>query len=162
MLRNSEKMTESIQEALSEIGGDEGASAGVQNAAYYCRHAEQYAQELSDVSEKLTQAGYLIADAEELLRDFLDALNFEPDEYNRLEQRLHDLARLERKYRKTVDELPDYLEECRNPRTMERHVREDVSLDSDSRILTLSTCRTSAPAQRYLVQAELAYRKQLT
>ncbi|MBO5543654.1 MAG: DNA repair protein RecN [Oscillospiraceae bacterium] len=113
MLRNSEKLTESIQEALSEIGGDEGASAGVQNAAYYCRHAEQYAQELSDVSEKLTQAGYLISDAEELLRDFLDALNFEPDEYNRLEQRLHDLARLERKYRKTVDELPDYLEECR-------------------------------------------------
>ena len=56
----------------------------------------------------------------------------------------------------------DYLEECRNPRTMERHVREDVSLDSDSRILTLSTCRSGAPAQRYLVQAELAYRKQLT
>ena len=113
MLRNSEKLTESIQEALAEIAGDEGAAAGIQNASYHSRHAEYYAQELSDVSEKLTQAGFLLKDVEELLRDFLDSLNFEPDEFNRLEQRLHDLARLERKYRKSVEELPDYLEECR-------------------------------------------------
>ena len=113
MLRNSEKLTEAIQAAISGISGEEGAAADLQEASYHCRRAEAYAQELSNVSEKLTQAGFLLADAEELLQDFLDELNYEPDEFNSLEQRLHDLARLERKYRRNIDELPDYLEECR-------------------------------------------------
>lgn len=53
----------------------------------------------------------------------------------------------------------EYLDECLNPRTVERRVREDVQLDADSRILTLSTCRANVPSQRYLVQAVLAYEK---
>lgn len=53
----------------------------------------------------------------------------------------------------------DYLAQCQNPRTVERLVREDVTLDADSRILTLSTCRAGVASQRYLVQAVLAYEK---
>ena len=59
-----------------------------------------------------------------------------------------------------------YLEDCRNPRVMERMVRDeadlDVELNSDSRILTLSTCRAGFPWQRYLVQAVLAYEKDVS
>lgn len=53
----------------------------------------------------------------------------------------------------------DYLDQCQNPRTVERCVREDVTLDENSRILTLSTCRPNVASQRYLVQAVLAYEK---
>lgn len=59
-----------------------------------------------------------------------------------------------------------YLESCRNPRVMERMVRDeadlDVALDADCRILTLSTCRAGFPGQRYLVHAVLAYEKDVS
>lgn len=59
-----------------------------------------------------------------------------------------------------------YLEDCLNPRVMERRIRDvadlDVELDAESRILTLSTCRAGFPAQRYLVQAVLAYEKDVS
>jgi len=55
-----------------------------------------------------------------------------------------------------------YREDCLHPRTVERYVREGAELDADSRILTLSTCRAGVPAQRYLVQAVLAYEKDVT
>lgn len=53
----------------------------------------------------------------------------------------------------------DYLEECANPRSVQRMVRDGLELDADSRILTLSTCRAGVPNQRYLVQAVLQYEK---
>ena len=55
----------------------------------------------------------------------------------------------------------EYREQCVNPRTMERRVREGIELDEESRILTLSTCRAGVPTQRYLVQAVLAYEKEI-
>ena len=55
----------------------------------------------------------------------------------------------------------EYRGECVNPRSMERRVREDIELDENSRILTLSTCRAGVPTQRYLVQAVLAYEKEI-
>lgn len=53
----------------------------------------------------------------------------------------------------------EYREDCVDPRSIERRVRDDIELNADSRILTLSTCRAGVPTQRYLVQAVLAYEK---
>ena len=55
----------------------------------------------------------------------------------------------------------DYRAECLNPRNVERRVREDIQMNADSRILTLSTCRANVPSQRFLVQAVLAYEKEI-
>ena len=40
-------------------------------------------------------------------------LNYSPEEYDRIENRLHELSRLERKYRKNIEELPEYLEQAK-------------------------------------------------
>ncbi|MCR5090198.1 MAG: DNA repair protein RecN [Oscillospiraceae bacterium] len=118
LLRNSEKLTEALQTALRDLSaepqqGNEGAVSLVQDAAWNCQRASGYAAELSDCTEKLNQAGLLLADVEESLQDFMAALSFSPEEYDRLEHRLHELSRLERKYRRPADELPEYLDECR-------------------------------------------------
>ena len=113
LLRNSEKLTVSLESALSALGGDNGALGAAQDAAWHCRHAAGLAPELGEAEKKLEEASFLLTDAEELLRDFQDALNFSPEEYDRLEQRLKDISRLERKYRHPADELEDYLEQCR-------------------------------------------------
>ncbi len=48
-----------------------------------------------------------------------------------------------------------YLDSTLNPRTYNGNVRDDVELDTDSRILTLSTCTSGASNTRYLVQGVL-------
>ena len=114
LLRNSEKLTESLQSARSDLDGDGGALNTAQEAAWHCRHAAAMAPELAEAGKKLDEAGFLLSDAAELLRDFQESLQFSPEEYDRLEQRLKDISRLERKYRRPADELQDYLERCRS------------------------------------------------
>lgn len=114
LLRNSEKLTEALHIADEALNGDDGALNSAQNAAWQCRHAAGYAQELEDPADTLEQAIFLMNDAVEKLRDFEDALSFSPEEYDRIEQRLRDLNRLERKYHRSLEDLPAYLEECRS------------------------------------------------
>ncbi len=114
LLRNSEKLTESLQSARAALDGDGGALNTAQEAAWHCRHAAAMAPDLAEAGKKLDEAGFLLSDAAELLRDFQESLQFSPEEYDRLEQRLKDISRLERKYRRPADELQDYLERCRS------------------------------------------------
>jgi DNA repair protein RecN (Recombination protein N) len=113
LLRNAEKLTEALHIADEALNGDEGALNGAQTAAWQCRHAAGFAQELNAPADALEQAIFLLSDAAERLRDFEDALNFSPEEYDRIEQRLRELNRLERKYRRNLEELPAFLDECR-------------------------------------------------
>ena len=113
LLRNSEKLTEALHGARDALSGDQGALSAAQDAAWQASRAASYTSELRDAAEKLNQAVFMLTDAEELLADFEDGLDFSPEEYDRIEQRLRDLSRFERKYRKTADELPDYLRTCR-------------------------------------------------
>jgi len=48
-----------------------------------------------------------------------------------------------------------YLSEIMDGRTMNRNLREDISLTSENRIITLSTCVANKPDRRYLVQGVL-------
>ena len=114
LLRNSEKLTESLQSVRAALDGDGGALNTAQEAAWHCRHAAAMAPDLAEAGKKLDEAGFLLSDAAELLRDFQESLQFSPEEYDRLEQRLKDISRLERKYRRPADELQDYLERCRS------------------------------------------------
>ncbi len=113
LLRNAEKLKEALLAARDALSNDEGAMTGAQLAARQCRRAAAFADELIPVAEELEQASALLRDADETLREFEDNLNMSAEEYDQLEQRLRDLARLERKYRCTADDLPDYLETCR-------------------------------------------------
>lgn len=114
LLRNSEKLKEALHAARDFLSADEGALSQSQQAARQGRRAASFSEELNSIADELEQAAELLADADESLREFEENLNYSPEEYNYLEQRLHDLSRLERKYRCNSDDLPDYLETCRN------------------------------------------------
>ncbi len=114
LLRNSEKLTEALHLARDALENESGALNSLDTAARQCRRAASYAAELIETADHLEQAVFLLSDANETLRDFEDSLNFSEEEFNQIEQRLRDLSRLERKYRRTLEELPDYLDECRS------------------------------------------------
>ncbi len=114
LLRNGEKLTEALDEALALLyDGEENAAASVQNAVYYVDRAAGIAQDLEESAAAVRDVGFALADVSERLRDFRDGLDFSAEEYDRLEERLALLSRLERKYGRTEGELLLYLEQCR-------------------------------------------------
>lgn len=114
LLRNSEKLTEALDEAFSALyGGDDNAVSMSQNAAYYAAKAANYAPELEQAASAVNDAAFALADAAETLRDFKDSLDFSPEEYDNIETRLSLLNKIERKYGRTDEELCVYLDECR-------------------------------------------------
>ncbi len=114
LLRNSEKLTEAIEQALSALyENEENAVSMAQNASYYAQKASAIIPELEKCAADINDAAFALSDAAETLRDFRDSLDFSPEEYDRLETRISLLNRLERKYSRSTDELPAYLQQCR-------------------------------------------------
>ena len=114
LLRNSEKLTEALDEAYNCLnGGDESAISLAQNAAYYAARAAGISQELEKPLVSINEAVFALSDAAELLRDFRESLDFSPEEYDRLEGRASELSKLQRKYARDEDGLIALLDENR-------------------------------------------------
>lgn len=114
LLRNSEKLTEALDEALQLLyGGEDNAVSMAQNAEYYAGKAAALVPDLEGCTKSLHEAVFSLSDAAETLRDFRDSLDFSPEEYDRLEERISLLNKLERKYGRDTDSLIVFLDECR-------------------------------------------------
>ena len=147
LLRNSEKLTEALDEAINLLyGGEDNAVSMAQNAAYYADRASAIAPELENASKGINDAVFTLSDAAETLRDFRDGLDFSPEEYDRLEERISLLSKLERKYSRTVEELIPYLEECREK--LDNIQYADERLIKLNRELTVQKKQCAAAAQK--------------
>lgn len=114
LLRNSEKLTEAIDQAVEALyGGEDNAVSMAQNAGYFAGRAAALVPELEPAAASINDAAFALADAAETLRDFRDGLDFSPEEYDQLETRIALLNKLERKYNRDEEALIAYLDECR-------------------------------------------------
>lgn len=114
LLRNSEKLTEALDQAISILYGEEdNAVALAQNASYYVSRASAFSPELEECAEIINNAAFNLSDAAERLRDFRENLDFSPEEYDQLETRISLLSKLRRKYSREEDELISYLAGCK-------------------------------------------------
>ncbi len=114
LLRNAEKLSESLDSALAMLSGEEdNALSLTQNAAWYVGKAAAYAPELESAAETLNTAAFSLSDAAESLRDFRESLDFSPGEYDSLETRISLIHKLQRKYNRDEDALIAWLDECR-------------------------------------------------
>ena len=114
LLRNSEKLTEAIDNAYGLLyDGEENAVSMAQNAAYYAQRAAAIAPELEGSVKSINDAVFSLTDAAELLRDLRDSLDFSPEEFDRLETRLSLLNKLQRKYNTDEAGLIALLDESR-------------------------------------------------
>lgn len=114
LLRNSEKLTEALDAAYSALyEGEDNAISFAQNAAYYAQRASSIASELDDACKSINEALFSLTDAAETLRDFKDSLDFSPEEYDSIENRISLLSKLQRKYNRDEEALLEYLDECK-------------------------------------------------
>lgn len=113
LLRNSEKLTEALDQAFSALyADDDNAVSMASNAEHYASRAAAITPELESTVTAIHDAVFALTDAAETIRDLKNSLDFYPEEYDRLESRISQLSKLERKYGRDVDELPAYLKEC--------------------------------------------------
>ena len=114
LLRNSEKLRESLDSALGYLHeGEENAESFLQNGQYFAERAARLVPELEDAAKSLKDASFLLSDAAEILLDFRESLDFSPEEYDLLENRVSQLDRLSRKYNRDEKGLIALLEESR-------------------------------------------------
>ena len=114
LLRNSEKLTEALDEALRLLyANEDNAVSMAENAEYYAGRAAALVPELEATVASIHEAAFSLSDAAETLRDFRENLDFSPEEYDRLEERISLLNKLERKYSRDEEALLLYLDECR-------------------------------------------------
>ncbi len=114
LMRHSEKLTEAIDQACALLyDGEENAVVLAQNAANYAQRAALIAPELEESVKSIHDAVFSLTDAAETLRDLRENLDFSPQEFDRLENRMALFNKLQRKYRTDEEGLIALLGESR-------------------------------------------------
>jgi DNA repair protein RecN (Recombination protein N) len=99
LLRNGERFREASDGAYAALYGMENSAVNLTGEARGClSRAKGWSQELAEADSSLQEALSLLEDAAERIRDFREALDFSPEEFDRVENRLSQLRRLEKKF----------------------------------------------------------------
>ncbi len=99
MMKNAGKLTEALEGAYAALyDADENAIGLVSDAEHYMALAAAVAPELADAAKSISEARFLLTDAAERINDLRTEMDFSEEEFDRMETRLSQLRRLERKY----------------------------------------------------------------
>lgn len=116
MYLNSEKLADAFHVAGSALDGDEniqGALAAVSAAASALQEAERYLPEAHSLAERLQSMEYEMEDCAGEIRELSSRLEYDPEELEQIESRLDTLYRLGLKYGGSVENMLEFLEQCR-------------------------------------------------
>jgi len=107
VMANAEKIHGALDGVSAVLYDDEDGGAGARIAAARRKLASIAGVDARahDVDEALAQAEALVQEAAASARGMRDALEFEPEDVERAQERLEVLSSLERRYRATVEEI---------------------------------------------------------
>jgi DNA repair protein RecN (Recombination protein N) len=116
LYRNSEKIASAVAAAKEALDGGEeteGAVSLVSSAAAALSEAGQYLPELRTLSERLQSLSYDLEDCGGELRGDTDRAEYDPEELEKIEERLDTIYRLGLKYGGSVENMLRFLEKSR-------------------------------------------------
>ena len=116
LLRNAGKLIEAVENAHYALSGDEdseGAAALIATAEYALTPAGEMSGQAAALLERIAELRCAADDVAETLRDLRGSFDFEPGELDEVESRLDVIYRLRKKYGNSVEEMLEYLENCR-------------------------------------------------
>ena len=102
--------------------------------------AARYIQELAEYQSKVQDLRYDLEELSSTVRGYLDDLDFDPRQLDRIENRLDLLHRLKKKYGSTVEEILEYAE--RSARELEELTFSDQLAEQLRVRRGLGTCQT--------------------
>ena len=112
-IRNAERITAALGNSYDLLtGGDEGAGvvSSLESLGEELEEAARYIQELAEYQSKVQDLRYDLEELSSTVRGYLDDLDFDPRQLDRIENRLDLLHRLKKKYGSTVEEILEYAE----------------------------------------------------
>lgn len=104
-LQNFHKIYDSISAAHEAIQGESKGLDWVGTAMTELEHASSVDEQFSGHAEQLSTAFYQLQDTSSEIKRIIDAMEFDPDRLNDIEQRLALLQSLKRKYGATVEDI---------------------------------------------------------
>lgn len=113
IIRNSEKISVSVELVKALLSGDEnslGLLSGLSQATEEIEKNGQFLSGLQAVAQKLREAGFLLEDADQMLRDI--SVEFDPERLEMIEERLDLIYRLSLKYGGSEEEILQFLEDA--------------------------------------------------
>lgn len=116
MISNAEKIATGIGTARSVLSGEEESSGVVQQLAAVSQilaEAAKYLPALQNMADRTMEISYELQDIGEDLRSYAEQADFDPEEINRIEERLDTLYRLGLKYGKSEEDMLAYLEKAK-------------------------------------------------
>ena len=116
MYSNSEKIINLLQEAKEMLNGTDEDSGGVQrvaSASSFIEEASGYFEKLGQLSERISGLNYELEECASDLNEFLREIEYDPEELERVNNRLDTLYKLSRKYGSTEEEMLNFFEKAK-------------------------------------------------
>ena len=110
MLQNAQSIMDALETASACLSGEQGALAPLSAAMHAMVGISKYHADYASVAEKLNDGYYAIEDLSYTVRDLRSAFSYDPEELNRIEERLELISRLKRKYGGSIEEILAYRE----------------------------------------------------
>lgn len=116
MISNSEKIATNVGNAREMLAGAEEYPGAVQQLAEVSQllaEAARFLPALQHIADRTMEISYELQDIGEDLRSYAEQTDFDPEEIDRIEERLDTLYRLGLKYGKSEEDMLAYLEKAR-------------------------------------------------
>ncbi len=114
---NSKRIASDISQAKEILDGSvesPGVISALSAAADALSDAQRYFQALRPLSDRLRSACYDLEDCNSELRDLSAQMEYDPEDQERVEERLDMLYRLGMKYGESEEAMLEYLDKCRS------------------------------------------------
>ncbi|HET7580647.1 MAG TPA: DNA repair protein RecN [Bacillales bacterium] len=111
-LANFEKVYDALQEGYQALNGEQRGLEWVGQAMSALENVSDLDDPYQKMHESLADSYYMLEEMSFSLRDSLEQLEYDPERLNLIEERLHDIQKLTRKYGDSVSEILQYREEA--------------------------------------------------
>lgn len=115
-IANAEKITSAVENAYSALNGteeSEGAQEQLSDADESLGAVVDVYPEISDLASRIKGLAYELEDCTSELRGYLSDEDYDPEELDRIEERLDTIFRLKKKYGGSVEAVIDFLENAK-------------------------------------------------
>lgn len=119
LLQNYEKIALTLDRIGKYLSGDEenaGAVSLVKLAGDDAVAVSEILESIKEISQRITSLGYELEEIAEDIRDLTDSIEYNPQELERIENRMDLLVRLKQKYGESESEMLEFLSKCKQQR----------------------------------------------
>lgn len=145
-LANFERVYDALQEGYQALNGEQKGLEWVGQAMNHLEGIAEIDRHYGGMHEKLAESYYLLQELTYSMRDSFEGLEYDPERLNLIEERLHEIQKLKRKYGDSVAEILQFRDKA--AAELDQLINRDEEADSLRRKLSEFTQELLQKADR--------------